>query len=210
MNMCEIFWQIQTFIVRIIKSEIFWQALTAIGTISATIVALLITKWEHHLNNKKELKIEWLHVFRGEVPGKILERSWNITDKSKENTFFSHIRINLINTGNKIILITGIKLSFEDGTFGGLIGFEGLNFPCKLDREEFTAIYIPAYYFCETIRERIITGQSTLAEKTAIVIVDSSSKEYKLTIKRNFDWYMCYYEKFEHQCKEHYLIQEKQ
>ena len=138
-----------------IPNENFWFGyMSYIGAILAIITALFIVKWENIIKNKKKLMIQWNHTSRRNQ----IEISWIANKKTKNNYNYNYILLKLCNTGNKMIIISSIKLEFfnkhsvvlspdffTDKTYFGT----DIKFPCKLDVDEFASLHIPVDWFGE-------------------------------------------------------------
>ena len=166
--------------------DIFWQALTAVGTISATITALFITKWQDRIKNRKNMKIIWKHG-----DGK---RAWNAIDKLTNDYAFDYVILELVNIGNRTILITSICFKFNKCSIAWT-KYKDINFPLKLNKEDIATTYIQIDEFYKNIKECLDNKLCTITQNIVIVATDSTNKEYKLSTGRSFDFYIKYYEK---------------
>ena len=181
--------------------ETFWQALSAIGTILAVIVALFITKWQDRINNRKDIQIRWSHAKR--EPRTNIERIWDGSDKSNDGKHFDYIFIKLINTGNRVIFVTSvlIKLSnnhtlllladlFTDKTYEDI----DTKFPCRLEKEEVAILHIPICWFYDMVssfdKKYCISN-----EKIVVIVKDTADKEYIRQTGKCFNYYIQYYDK---------------
>ena len=187
---------------RFIPNENFWFGyMSYIGAILAIFTALFIVKWENIIKNKKNLKIEWNHSFRGNLS----EISWIANNKTKDNNKYNYILLHLCNTGNKMITISCIKLEFYNKHsvvlspeyFTDKTHYENdIKFPRKLDVEEFASLHIPVIWLGEVILTSIANGYCTPSDKIVIVVNDITSTSYRIKVDINFKYYLDCYEKY--------------
>ena len=152
--------------------EMFWNALSAIGTIGAVITALFIIKWQDKINQRKKVKIEWKHM-KGQI----------VFDVFQDDEEYDSIFINFVNTGNRKVIIEQIKFLFKDGSSYGYTHLiatteTDMTLPCKLEIEDAKNLKIPRTDFRKFVQLLQKSNAQKLNEKVVIVAEDTSGKEY--------------------------------
>ena len=185
-----------------IPDENFWFGyMSYVGAVLAVFTALFIVKWENIIKNKKNLKIQWNHSFRGNVA----EISWVANNKTKDNNKYNYILLKLCNTGNKMITISSIKLEFYNKHsvvlaveyFTGKTFFDtDIKYPCKLDVEEYGLLHIPIAWFGDVIINSIDNGHCTPSDKIIIVVNDITDTAHRIKTDINYGYYLECYEKY--------------
>ncbi|GBU23784.1 hypothetical protein R83H12_00402 [Fibrobacteria bacterium R8-3-H12] len=165
--------------------SLIWQAATAIGTILVVITALFSIKWQDKINNKKEMKIIWMH---GDGIKAMIA-----TDKAKEKYPFKYVILEFANTGNRIIIIKNFVFKFKNKSSAFLPKFAD-KFPVRLTKEDILLINIQIDEFYEIVRSSLDSGNCVANEEVVIVAEDSVGKTYRLSTGISFDFYVKYYE----------------
>ena len=154
-----------------------WEAFSAIGTVLAVVVALFVTKWQELISNKKCLKIQWLHAER--LATARIEYSDILQDKR-----IDEFCINLINTGNRKIVIEGVYIRFSDKTRNALFPYNNdtseIKFPCILEPEMAASYHIPSVPMLQAFRIFIKEGHVKNNDDLIIEANDTTDKIYSL------------------------------
>jgi hypothetical protein len=150
----------------------FWGALSSVATIAAVVTAFAIVKYDHKLNNRKKIKIEWRDalVVRGDgVP---------------------IITIKFINIGNRKIIIDSfcIVLSPSRREFQTLEWIEKLPYPLEI--EEATTFIVPALEFARGIQKEINEENLTPNEEIILKMTDTTGREYIHKTGKKFSDYL--------------------
>ncbi|MDR2971666.1 MAG: hypothetical protein LBU83_07055 [Bacteroidales bacterium] len=152
-----------------------WTAISSIATILAVITALFITKWQDLINNKKSLKIQWFHVER--QPTARLQYS-----EFLENRRIDEFCINLINTGNRKIIIEGVYILFSNKTRNPLFPYQNdtseITFPCVLEPEMAASYHIPFLPMIQAFKIFIQGGHVKDNDNLIIEVHDTTDKVY--------------------------------
>ena len=182
-----------------IPSVDFWHSYMAyFGSILAVITALYIVKWQDIIDSKKDLAVHWEHVARNADS----EIKWAAINKRNDRVF-NYLLLSLINTGNRIIIISCVHIVFASKRSVALstVYFQDqtylhsdATFPCKLDAEESAILHIPLAWFVKMATQSIKSNYCTSGEKIIVVATDTTGKEYSLTIHKTFGDYLRYYE----------------
>jgi len=171
--------------------EIFWTAAAAIGTISATVVALFIVKWQDKRSNHKDLKIKWEHegrVEHEELNDGIESRFPAFHQRIKAKTIDS-IVISVLNSGNRKIILENVRVETSPNRF---INFESSTLNNSLRTEVSLEIeereFFPMLYktFMNTIRH---SGKNLNAE-IVVTVTDTSGQKYTHNTGIKFSQYL--------------------
>ncbi|MCL2546169.1 MAG: hypothetical protein FWE06_03095 [Oscillospiraceae bacterium] len=163
--------------------DVFWSALSSIATIIAVITAFAIVRYDHKINNRKRIKIDFKHM-TGQIT----------YDGFREGRTVDSILIKFINTGNRKVIIDGIKFSFPDGhsySFLYLLADneQDMKLPCVLEIEEARQMIIPLSHFVRLAKHA--KELNRLNEEIVIIATDTAEKEYcfktGITYKIYFD-----------------------
>ena len=157
--------------------DIFWNALSSIGTIAAVVVALLITKWENAISNRKKIKIKFLN---GYTDGSGVVTFEGFPDGKSINC----ITVEFINIGNRKVILDCIKLEITNKRAVHLTPpisiFDNneMTLPCKMDIEEVAYFRILVSDFYKIIHQ-YQQEQGNLNNEIILKVIDTSGKEYK-------------------------------
>jgi hypothetical protein len=168
-----------------------WEAISAIATILAVFTALLITKWQDMLNNKKELKIEWGHIVNN---GLQRLSFFGFSEKQR----IDDIVVKFINTGNRKIVIYTAYLQFPSEVANYLIPekitpfgqIPAMTFPCEIEPEMYKYFFIPYYDFLAAINIFIKDNNIKGKEDIIIVAEDTTGKKYTYNTKLQYQSYL--------------------
>jgi len=155
--------------------EIFWNAFSAIGSITASITALFIVKWNIKLSNKKNLEF-FLNEFSF------------TPDDDKENKQ-DFIEICLANTGNRRISIKSLAFKLTNVQSRGFQNW-AMDFPCVLEIEEIKVYTIQKDFLKKWIDEGIKDYSILSDEYIVLFAKDLSDKEYSYNTKIKYREYM--------------------
>ena len=169
--------------------EVFWNALSSIGTIAAVIVALYITKWQNVISNRKEIKIKYRN---GYVHGNTIRTFDGFPEEKPINC----ITVEFINTGNRKVILDSIKLEFKSKHAFGLIPpFSSLDdkemtLPCGLEIEEVGHFRILVSDFHAIVKNCLESSQGSLNDEIVIVASDTTGKEYRYKTGFKYNQYL--------------------
>jgi len=168
-----------------------WEAISTIATIFAVITALFITKWQDLLNNRKILKIQWLH---------------SETSRAKSITFLENkgerrideICIRFINRGNRKIVLTGAYIEFpaklKNFLVPDFIASNGvqptMSFPCELEPEMVSQLTIPYSSFSTAVHKFMDDGHIKDTDDIIIIATDTVEKKYPYNTKIKYSTYL--------------------
>jgi len=166
-----------------INWEIFWSAASSVATIAAVITAFVIVKYDHKISNLKKIQIEFKHM-TGQIT----------YDGFRDGRIIDSIQIKFINTGNRKVIIDGIKFLFSDGHSFGYTYLlaendQEMTLPCALEIEEAKQLLIP---YADFIRfAKLAEGSGHQNENIVIVATDTTDKEYRCKIGMTYKGYLC-------------------
>ena len=168
-----------------------WDAISSITTIIAVFTALFITKWQVMLNNRKEIKIEWLHTF---------------TRNLHRVTFFGFdieypiesILIKFTNTGNRKVILFNSYLKLSSGIRNMLIPvdikssepFPTMTFPCKTEPEMSYYFSMPYNSFIGAIKTFLKDNKIKENDYIIIATDDTTGNTYKYNTKLKYNAYL--------------------
>lgn len=151
--------------------QMFWNALSSIATIAAVITAFGIVKYEHRINNCKKIKIEFKHM-TGQIT----------YDGFRDGREVDSILIKFVNTGNRKVIIDGIKFLFLNGHSFGYTYLlaesdHDMTLPCALEIEESKQLVIPYSHFVGFARRAKELNHAN--EEIVIVATDTTDQEFR-------------------------------
>jgi len=162
--------------------------LTAIGTMLAVFTALFITKLQDKINNRKELSISWLFVEKQQSGGRLL-----YPDISN-NHHIDELCVQLINTGNRKIIINGVFIELSPQTFIHLhihaIKTKDIPFPCILEPEMASEFYVLYNIFLGTIKTAFEDGYINANSNIIVSARDTTGKTYSYKTNQKYSYYL--------------------
>jgi len=168
-----------------------WDAISSIATILAVFTALFITKWQVMLNNRKEIKIEWLHTFTRNLH-RVTYFGFDI-DYPIES-----IVIRFTNVGNRKVVLFNSYLKLSSGINNMLIPedikstepFPTMTFPCETEPEMSYYFSMPYNSFIGAIKTFLRDNKIKENDEIIIATDDTTGSTYKYKTKLKYNSYL--------------------
>ena len=167
-----------------------WLAVSSIGTLLAVATALFITKWQEIIDNKKVIKIEWLHAFRT-IDTRTIYQGF------KNDRRIDEICIKFTNIGNRKVILGGAYILFPNKYNVPLLslitleqGKTELPIPCILKKEMVTQLQISYHKIISAIYTSFQDGFIKENDKIIIVAYDTTGKKYFYNTNIKFNSYI--------------------
>lgn len=166
--------------------NLFWNAFGAIGTTVgsiATAVAVIVALWQTKFNEKKKLRINFSDSY--------------VVYSPHQHTKVDVICLNVVNVGNRTVILDNWGFRYSNKKESGLIGFNqsilesvySPKLPHDLPIEATVTLFWEKVFFERAIAEEISCGHLKSNKRVVFFVTDSTGKIYTTKTSKAAKYY---------------------